>query len=289
MAKLFCFGFGYSAQALTKLLRQTDWQVVATCRDPAKAGLLTQAGVTPILYNSRQPLSEEDFSGVTHILLSVPPDALGDEVARVMGERIAHLSDIQWLGYLGTTGVYGDQDGAWVDENSPLQPAGPRGERRLVAEQQWLELYRCHGLPVHLFRLAGIYGPGRNVLTQLREGTAKRIDKPGHVFSRIHVDDIAQILLASIQHPNPGTAYNVADDEPAAPEAIVRFAAELLGQTPPPLVPFEQAELSEMARSFYADNKRVKNNRIKQDLAVKLLYPTYREGLTALFKSGEGR
>ena len=186
------------------------------------------------------------------------------------------------MGYLSTTGVYGDHGGAWVDEATALTPNTERGQRRLAAEEQWLALHRDHGLPVHVFRLAGIYGPGRNTLDNLRDGTAKRVVKPGQVFSRIHVDDIAGVLLASMARPNPGRAYNVADDEPCPPQDVVTFAAELLGLAPPHEIPFEDARLSPMARSFFADSKRVSNARIKSELGYSLRFPTYREGLKSL-------
>jgi nucleoside-diphosphate-sugar epimerase len=183
-----------------------------------------------------------------------------------------------WIAYLSTTGVYGDHGGGWVTEESPLAPNTERGARRLAAERQWLALPQ----PAHLFRLAGIYGPGRNQLLTVVDGTARRIIKPGQVFSRIHVDDIAATLEASIASPNPGRAYNVCDDEPCPPQDVVAYAAKLLGKPVPPDIAFVDAALSPMARSFYADSKRVSNRRIREELGVKLLYPTYREGLKAL-------
>ena len=170
----------------------------------------------------------------------------------------------------------------WVDENSELRPTGVRGRRRAAAEAGWLALWHRHGVPVHIFRLAGIYGPGRSPFDALRAGTAKRIDKPGQVFSRIHVEDLATVLTASMARPRPGAIYNVCDDEPAAPEAVIAHAADLVGLPAPPLVPFEQAQLSAMARSFYDDNKRVSNALIKQELGVTLRYPNYREGLATI-------
>ncbi len=215
---------------------------------------------------------------VTHIVASAPPDAEGDPVLRLCGETLCRTANISWIGYLSTTGVYGDHGGGWVTEESPLTPNTERGARRLAAERQWLEL----PLPAHLFRLAGIYGPGRNQLLTVLDGTAKRIVKPGQIFSRIHVDDIAATLEASIAGPCPGRAYNVCDDEPCPPQDVVAYAAELLRMPAPPDVAFEEAVLSPMARSFYADSKRVSNRRIKEELGVKLAYPSYREGLRAL-------
>ncbi len=197
-------------------------------------------------------------------------------------DDIAALPGLRWLGYLSTTGVYGDRGGGWVDESSALLPSGERGRRRVASEQGWLDLWRRRGVPVHVFRLAAIYGPGRSPFAALRAGTAKRIAEPGQVFSRIHVADLAHVLSASIALPRPGAVYNVCDDEPAAPEAVVAFAAGLLGLAPPPIVALDAAELSPMARSFYDDNKRVRNGLIKNELGVELRFPDYRAGLAAI-------
>jgi nucleoside-diphosphate-sugar epimerase len=227
-------------------------------------------------------LPPEALDGVTHLLVSVPPDAAGDPVLAVHGEDIAGIEGLCWLGYLSTTSVYGDHGGGWVDESAELSPSGERGRRRVAAEAGWRELWHRRGVPVHVFRLAGIYGPGRSPFEALRAGTAKRIDKPGQVFSRIHVEDLARVLAASISRPRPGAVYNVCDNDPAAPEAVVAYAAALLGVPAPPLVPFEAAGLSAMARSFYDDNKRVSNRLIKSELGVTLRYPHFRAGLAAI-------
>jgi nucleoside-diphosphate-sugar epimerase len=200
------------------------------------------------------------------------------------GADIARLAGLGWVGYLSTTGVYGDRAGGWVDESGELRPTGDRGRRRVAAETAWLDLWRRRGVPVHVFRLAGIYGPRRSAFDSLRQARAQRIDKPGQVFSRIHVDDIAAVLSVSMAKPNPGAIYNVCDDDPAAPAEVIAYAAGLLGIELPPLVPFAQAELSDMAQSFYADNKRVRNDRIKRELGVELAYPDYRQGLAAILK-----
>jgi nucleoside-diphosphate-sugar epimerase len=221
----------------------------------------------------------------THLLNSVPPDDLGDPVLDVHGVDIAQrvrARRLQWAGYLSTTGVYGDRGGALVDETAALTPAGERGRRRVRAEESWRALHIEHGLPLHIFRLAGIYGPGRSAIDALRAGTARRIRKPGHVFSRIHVDDVVTVLRASMARPEPGAIYNVCDDDPTPSEEVVAYAAELLGLAPPALIDFEAADLSAMARSFYADNKRVSNRRLKERLGVTLRYPSYRDGLKAL-------
>jgi nucleoside-diphosphate-sugar epimerase len=279
---LFCFGFGYSAHVLARRLAAEGWTVGGTCRTADKASALRAAGFPVEVFDRDHPLSGEALDGVTHLLVSVPPDAGGDPVLAMHGEDIAGIKGLSWLGYLSTTGVYGDRGGAWVDERAGLSPSGERGYRRVAAEAGWLELCDRRGVPVHIFRLAGIYGPGRSPFEALRAGTAKRIDKPGQVFSRIHVEDLARVLASSISRPRLGAVYNVCDDDPAAPEAVVAHAAELLGMPPPPLVPFEAAELSPMARSFYDDNKRVSNQLIKNELGVTLRYPDYRAGLAAI-------
>ncbi|HWB45851.1 MAG TPA: SDR family oxidoreductase, partial [Hyphomicrobiaceae bacterium] len=220
--------------------------------------------------------------GTSHILISVPPDLEGDVVLRCHGADIAALESLVWVGYLSTVGVYGDWHGEWVDETSPTRPISERSLRRLQAEQAWLDFGRDSGRRVEIFRLSGIYGPGRSVIDNLRAGTAKRIVSPRHVFNRIHVDDIARVVVAAIDTPTQHQIYNVSDDEPAPAEEVVAYAAELLGIDPPPPISLEQAGLSRMAASFWAESKRVRNDRIKRELGIELLYPTYREGLRAL-------
>jgi nucleoside-diphosphate-sugar epimerase len=283
--RLFVFGLGYSALALAVRLRAKGWSVAGTCRGEDKQRALMAQGIKAFLFDRDKPLADVDaaLGGTTHLLSSVPPDRRGDAVIDQHAKDIAALQGVRWAGYLSTTGVYGDRDGAWVDEKTGLHPSGPRGQARVTAERAWLDLMRV-GLPVHLFRLAGIYGPGRSALDTVRSGAAKRIVKPGQVFSRIHVDDIAAVLEASIAKPNPGAAYNVCDDDPAPPQDVIAYAAALLGAEPPPEIPYAQASssMSEMARSFYADSKRVANTRIKTELGVKLAFPDYRTGLKAL-------
>jgi len=285
---LFCFGLGYSAEGLARSLRAEGWRVEGTCREPQRRAELEALGYAAHFFDREHPLADlsEILAEATYILLSIPPDAGGDAVADLHGSDIARLPHLRWLGYLSTTGVYGDRQGEWVDESSDLTPSGERGQRRVAAEEAWLDLWRNKGVPTHLFRLAGIYGPGRSALDTVRQGRAQRIDKPGQVFSRIHVADITQVLRASMAAPHPGTAYNVCDDDPAAPAEVIDFACRLLGVEPPPLVPFEKAQLSPMARSFYAESKRVDNRRIKDELGVELLYPSYRTGLTRLLEEG---
>jgi nucleoside-diphosphate-sugar epimerase len=278
---LFCFGLGYSAGFLARSLAREEWRIAGTTRE---AGAVV-AHNWPIHVFSRSRLladAQAALAGSTHVLLSIPPDEAGDPVLDRHSAALASLPGLQWIGYLSTTGVYGDRHGAWVDEETAPDPAGERGRRRLAAEQGWRALASDHHLPLHIFRLAGIYGPGRSALDAVRLGRAQRIDRLGHVFSRIHVLDLVAVLAASMAHPAPGALYNVCDDEPAPAGDVVSYACALLGVKPPPPVPFETAGLSPLAASFYDDNKRVANRRIKTDLGVRLNYPTYREGLAAI-------
>jgi dTDP-4-dehydrorhamnose reductase len=280
MPHLFCFGLGYSAEALASSLSPLGWMISGSSRSGAAAG----EGVKVWPFDGIKAVPHEALDGVTHLLISIPPGEEGDPVIGVHANELAlRASQFAWVGYLSTTGVYGDRGGEWVDEESSLAPATTRGRRRLDAENAWLGLYVQHSLPVHLFRLAGIYGPGRNPLVSLAQGTARRIVKPGQVFSRIHVGDLAGVLQASIARPHHGRAYNVCDDEPCPPQDVIAYAAHLVGCAPPPEIPFADADLSPMARSFYTESKRVSNKRIKDELGYRLLYPTYREGLRALF------
>lgn len=277
---LLSIGHGYSAQALARLLLPEGWQIIATTRDAAQARALEKTGVEALVW----PGADLPFDRATHLLSSVAPDASGDPVLNALSAQITEAAPhLDWVGYLSTVGVYGDHGGGWVDEDTPLTPATKRGAMRVAAEQAWQAI---PGLALHIFRLAGIYGPGRGPFEKVREGTARRILKPGQVFSRIHVEDIAQVLMASIAHPNPGRVYNVCDDDPAPPEDVLSHAAALLGLPEPPGVPFDDADLSPMARSFYAENKRVRNDRIKRELGVTLRYPDYRAGLAALLQAG---
>ncbi|OIQ33272.1 MAG: NAD(P)-dependent oxidoreductase [Alphaproteobacteria bacterium MedPE-SWcel] len=270
---LLCLGFGYTARAVAAPLLGAGWRIIGTTRDSAETQPVE--GVDLLTW----PGDDISFDGVTHILVSIAPSEQGDPVLGAMAARIATLPRLEWVGYLSTTAVYGDHGGGWVDETTPLSPSSPRGEWRARAETEWQSIA---DLPLHIFRLAGIYGPGRGPFAKLMSGRARRIVKPGQVFSRIHVDDIAQVLLASVARPNPGAVYNVCDDEPAPPQDVLGYAAELLGLPVPAEVPFEEAGMSPMARSFYGENKRVRNDRIKAELGVRLLYPDYRSGLKAV-------
>lgn len=275
---LLSFGHGYSARALTKLLLPQGWRVIGTTRNADKAERLAASGVAPLIFPGAD--MEDAIAQATHLLISAGPDAQGDPVLREAGPQIAaRAGTFEWAGYLSTTGVYGDHQGAWVDETTPLSPATRRGQWRVEAEAAWAAIL---DLPLHVFRLAGIYGPGRGPFAKVRSGTARRIIKEGQVFSRIHVDDIAQVIAASIARPNPGAVYNVCDDDPAPPQDVIGHAAELLGLPHPEAQDFETAQMTPMARSFYAESKRVRNDRIKDELGITLKYPTYREGLAAL-------
>ena len=278
---LLVFGHGYSGAALAARLIPKGWRVIGTTRDAGRVAAIAATGVEPLVWpgDDLGPALAE----ASCVLVSAGPDDDGDPVLRKFAARISEVSDrIDWLGYLSTTGVYGDHGGGWVDETTPLAPSTLRGAARMKAEAGWQALTRAAGLPLHIFRLAGIYGPGRGPFEKLRSGTARRIIKPGQVFSRIHVDDIAQVLDASITRPDPGAIYNVCDDDPAPPQDVIAHAATLLGLPLPPEVAFETADLSPMARSFYAESKRVRNDRIKNELGVRLIHPTYRAGLAAL-------
>ena len=273
MPTLLSLGHGYSAAALSRLLTAEGWTVIGTTRSAGKAEALRGAGVTPILWPGDLGAALEQ---ATHVLASAAPDAGGDPFLRAAPQIAGARAE--WVGYLSATAVYGDHQGGWVDEDTPPAPASERGRWRVAAEDQW----RASGLPVHIFRLAGIYGPGRGPFEKVRNGTARRIVKPGQVFGRIHVQDIAQSLRASIARPNPGAVYNLSDDDPAPPEDVLAEAARLLGLPLPPAIPFDQADLTPMARSFYGESKRVRNDRIKRELGVALRYPDYRSGLAAL-------
>lgn len=287
--RLFVFGLGYSARAFAEPLLRQGWRVAATTRDEDKAYRLSVAGYEMHFFDRGRPLPDARaaLAGATHILSSVPPDEYGDAVIDHHAEDIAALSGVSWAGYLSTTGVYGDRGGDWVDEETPPRPGSQRSQRRAAAERAWWDLHRVGGLPVQLFRLAGIYGPRRNALLERLSGKARRIVKPGQLFSRIHVDDIAGVLTASLARPRPWRIFNVADDEPAAPADLLAYASRLLGLDPPPEVPFEEARLtmSPMQLSFWAESRRVRNQRIKDELGYRLLYPTYREGLQALLET----
>ena len=275
---LLSIGHGYSAQALAAVLLPQGWRVIGTTRQADGVEAIRATGAEAVIWPGEGDLPA--LGEATHVLTSVAPNAAGDPVLAALRAQITEAAaHLDWVGYLSTTAVYGDHGGGWVDEATPLTPASQRGRWRVQAEGEWAAI---PGLALHIFRLAGIYGPGRGPFAKVRAGTARRIIKRGQVFSRIHVDDVAQVLAASMARPNPGAVYNLCDDDPAPPEAVIAHAAGLLGVPVPPAVAFEEAEMTPMARSFYGENKRVRNNRIKDELGIELRYPGYREGLGAL-------
>lgn len=281
---LFCFGYGYSCDYLGhELMQRGGWRISGTTRDLEKRKSLRSRGVTAHLFDYNAPLPDPLYMlrDVTHLLICTPPSGDGDSTFNLHAQDILDLPNLEWIGYLSTTGSYGDRGGDWVDEKSEARPTTKRGSRRLKIEKQWLALCRSYDLPVHIFRLAGIYGPGRSALDSVRSGIARRIDKPGHAFSRIYVEDLVQVLLASMFAPNPGEVYNVCDDVPAPSHEVIEYACHLLDIEPPPLLSFDEVDLAPITISFYADNKRVRNDKIKNELGVNLKYRSFKEGLRA--------
>lgn len=281
--QLFIFGMGYSSRAIARALAKDANWIGGTNRGTEKAPQLRDDGIEPFVFGGIEPGAgiETALAKTTHLILSIAPGETGDPALAVYREAIRVAPNLEWIGYLSTVGVYGNHDGAWVDETSACRPVSKRSVQRDKAERAWLEFGADIGIPTAIFRLAGIYGPGRNAFENFRKGTARRIDKPGQVFNRIHVDDIGQ-TVAKAAVRRAGGIYNVTDDEPCAPQDVVAFAARLLGVEAPPLVAFEDADLSPMGRSFYGENKRVSNAKIKKVLGVDLRFPTYREALAAL-------
>ena len=290
MNRLFCFGLGYTAQALARGLRQAGWPVAGTATTRDGAEELARRGFEGLLFDGSAPghAIARAVADATHILVSVAPDEAGDPVLRHHAADLNAAQKLRWIGYLSTVGVYGDTQGGWVDEDSEAAGDFDRTRWRIKAEADWLELGARLGVRTQVFRLAGIYGPGRSALDSVRAGRAQRIIKPGQVFNRIHVDDIAHALAAAMAGRGAHSIYNVADDEPAPPQDVIAFAAELLGVPPPPEIAFHDAQLSPMARSFYELNRRVSNARLKGDLGVHLAYPNYRNGLQAIAALQQG-
>jgi nucleoside-diphosphate-sugar epimerase len=283
--RLFAFGYGFSAQALARRLRPLGWRVAASCRRPQDAERLRAEGVEPVALDDPDRLAAA-LAETQAILVSAAPTAAGCPALPVLVPALARAGAFpDWIGYLSTTGVYGDRRGRWVFETSRLAAQSVEGARRVGAERDWAEVGRGMGLTVAAFRLPGIYGPGRSTLDRVREGRARRIVSPGHVFSRIHVDDLAAGLAASIARPRAGAAYNLCDDAPGPNGEVVAYAAELLGLPPPPEVPLTEAKLPPAALRFYAESKRVSNALAKAELGWRPAYPTYREGLQAVLKS----
>ncbi|MBC2857882.1 SDR family oxidoreductase [Stappia sp. 28M-7] len=285
--RLFVFGLGYSADAFVRRVSSRCETITATTRSEEKAARLAERGIVPVLFDGTAPSEavREALADATHVLVSIAPGEAGDPV---LAHHAADLAAARpnWVGYLSTVGVYGNHDGGWVDEETPCRPVSRRSRQRVEAEEAWLAFAAEHDVPVQIFRLSGIYGPGRNAFMNFEKGTARRLIKPGQVFNRIHVEDIAGALEAAV-HATPATRiFNVTDDEPAPPQDVITYAAKLLGVAPPPEQDFETADLSPMARSFYGENKRVSNERVKRELGYTFRYPDYRTALDALHRDG---
>ena len=286
---ILILGLGYSAGFFARAALARGWEVTGTVRSAEKAGRLSREGIRTLVFDGFAVSSAlgKAVAEADAVLVSVQPAEDGDPALGPLRAALAAAPNLSWIGYLSTIGVYGDQDGAWIDETMPPAPTNARTRQRVEIEKAWLQLGRDSGKPVQIFRLSGIYGPGRNAITKLRAGTANRLIKPGQVFNRIHADDIAGVLMASLAQPRNGAIYNVTDDEPGPPQDVITFAAELTGLAPPPEIPFEQAQLSPMAASFYGESKRVSNALVKRELGYAFRYPTYREALRALAEAGE--
>lgn len=284
MNKLLCFGLGYSASELASRLAPQGWQITATATSTESAARAAALGYQSIVFDgaSRPPQLERAIDAATHAIVSAPPGPMGDPILSQFATMIVASPNLRWIGYLSTIGVYGDHGGAWIDETTPVLPRSERSQRRAIAESAWLDVGRTSAKTVLVFRLAGIYGPGRSALDSLLDGKARRLIKPGQVFNRIHRDDIAGLLEAAIARSPGHSIYNVCDDEPAPPQDVIAYAAHLLGLPVPPDVAYDRAPLSAMAASFYSENKRISNARAKCDLGWHPSYPTYREGLAAI-------
>ena len=286
--KLFCFGYGYVAEHLANALKAQDptWQICGTTRDTDKLSMMREDGIKAYLFSEETPFHDPlfIFNGATHVLISIPPNKQGDIVFQTHARDILNIPTVQWIGLCSSTSVYGDRDGDWVDETSEIRPTSERGSKRARAESAWLKMRRIAGIPINIFRLSGIYGPGRSAIDTVRAGNPRRIEKPGHAFNRIHVDDIVQTMIASMDQPQPGDIYNLADNDPAPSHELVAYACALLGKEAPELIPYSEADMAPMARSFYKENKRVKNDKIKNKLGITLKYPDYKAGLDAIFE-----
>lgn len=287
--QIFIFGAGYSGKAFAQGNTDPTTRIYGTTRSPEKFEALRQAGIEPLLFDGTlTPEISDALTTTTHLIISVAPEEAGDPVLNAARATIvADMPALEWIGYLSTVGVYGDHGGAWVDETAECRPVSKRSVMRVDAEKAWLKLGQDIGRPVAILRLSGIYGPGRNALVNLDNGTARRLVKPGQVFNRIHCDDIAGSLW-HLAESNKGGIFNVTDDEPAPPQDVVTYAASLMGVTPPPEIPFETAQLSPMARSFYGENKRVANTAIKA-AGYRFRFPDYRAALDHLWASGDWR
>lgn len=289
--RFFCFGYGYTANYLGHALQTEEqgWTIGGTIRDEDRQRDLLSRRIRARIFDENHAIADPTtlFNRFTHLLISTPPSVDGDLVFNTHAEDFIGLKNLKWVGYLSSTNVYGDRDGADVTENSEVAPTSARGSKRALAERQWLSLYEQHGVPVHIFRLSGIYGPGRSAIDSVRAGVARCIDKPGHKFNRIHVEDIVQVLRKSIENPNPGSIYNVSDDLPAPSYDVIQEACKILKQPKPEIVPYNEADLAPITASFYNDNKVVINDKMKSELGVQLKYPDYRVGLKGCLDAEE--
>ena len=286
---VFFFGMGYSSLATAHSIHEIidkDVPIAGTTRTEDGVERLAESPYRLHVFDGTKPGATlaSDLGKATHVVLSIPPNDDGDPALNLHADDLAAAPDLQWLCYFSTVGVYGDFGGQWVDESAPTRPVNRRSQQRVEVEQQWRDFAAKRGVPLLVLRLAGIYGPGRSSFDKLREGTARRIVKPGQVFNRIHVDDIGRITALAAQRKLGGT-FNLSDDEPAPPQDLVEYAAKLMGVAVPPGIPFESAQMTEMARSFYSDNKRVSSKAIKAALGTELLFPNYRVGLDAIFRT----
>ena len=281
MKHVLFLGLGYTAGILADRLKSDGWQITGTSRSKDGARRLTERGYRGVIFDGAAPSPElaDALATATHIVTSIPPEANGDPVLQRHEADLARAPQLGWVGYLSSIGVYGDWQGAWIDETTEPRPTAKRSQYRLDAERAWLTLGEKAGKRVQVFRLPGIYGPGRSAVDNVRAGTARRIIKPGQVFNRIHVADIATAVGIAMNRPGPHAIYNLTDDEPTPPQDPITYAAQLLGVEPPPEIAFADAGLSPMGASFYDETKRVRNTRMKDDLGVRLAFPTYREGL----------
>ncbi|PYE87609.1 SDR family oxidoreductase [Phyllobacterium leguminum] len=288
--RIFLFGAGYSAKAFARLVRDDAERIDGTTRSEANFAALEHASIAPLLFDGESPAQPllDRLANSTHVVISISPGSQGDPAVALVEDALSRPGNtIRWIGYLSTVGVYGDHDGAWVDETAPCHPTSRRSLERMEAEQVWTALSERHGIPLAILRLSGIYGPGRNAFINLERGTARRIVKKDQVFNRIHVHDIAG-ALRFLARVNTGGVFNVTDSEPSPPQDVVAYAADLMGVTPPREVPFAQADLTPMARSFYSENKRVSNERIRA-LGYEFAYTDYRAAFSAMWRADSWR
>ncbi|CAN0595033.1 unnamed protein product, partial [Ectocarpus sp. 12 AP-2014] len=273
---LLIFGYGYTSSNLAKSLNQNKWNICGTSRSKTKDEYCD-------IINYEKFTIEKALKISTHILISIPPNDQGDIVFQDFKNLIVRYSNIKWIGYLSSTAVYGNHNGAWVNENSKTNPSSQKGTNRKLAENQWIKFGKENNISVNIFRLSGIYGPNRNALLQVKNGKARSVYKKGQVFSRIYTSDIVQIIERAMEKAFKNEIFNLADDYPCSTIEINSYAANSLKLPEPEIINYEKANLSEMAKEFYRDNKRISNQKIKEMLDITLEFPTYREGLNQLF------